>query len=134
MFVGPFTRCSAVAASTDYSSKPFVNSCWWFMPIFFFNLLPGLLDESLFMVTEKTRSLFVVYRFYLAYINTVNFILKMFANSRFQFDQLEELRSSLNLKALSLKWKCSVWKLISILLSEFLHTSFPLEVYMLSRQ
>ena len=29
----------------------------------------------------------------------MNFILKMFANSRFQFDQLEELRSSLNLKA-----------------------------------
>ena len=27
MFVGPFRRCSAVAASTDYSSKPFVNSC-----------------------------------------------------------------------------------------------------------
>ena len=52
------------------------------MPIFFFfNLLPGLLDESLFMITEKTRSLFVVYRVYLA-CNTVNFILKMFANSR----------------------------------------------------
>ena len=51
------------------------------MPIFFFNLLPGLLDESLFMVTEKTRSLFVVYRFYLAYNTSVNFILKMFANS-----------------------------------------------------
>ena len=33
------------------------------------------------MVTEKTRSLFVVYRFYLAY-NTVNFILKMFAKSQ----------------------------------------------------
>ena len=48
-----------------------------------FNLLPGLLDESLFMVTEKTRSLFVVYRFYLAYNTSVNFILKMFANSRF---------------------------------------------------
>ena len=47
---------------------------------FFFNLLPGLLDESLFMVTE-TRSLFVVYRFYLAYNTSVNFILKMFANS-----------------------------------------------------
>ena len=30
---------------------------------FFFNLLPGLLDESLFMVTE-TRSLFVVYLAY----------------------------------------------------------------------
>ena len=43
------------------------------------------------MVIEKTRSLFLVYRFYLAYINTVNFILKMFANSRFQFDQLEDL-------------------------------------------
>ena len=28
---------------------------------FFFNLLLGLLGESLFMVTEKTRSLFVVY-------------------------------------------------------------------------
>ena len=68
---------------------------------FFINLLPGLLDESLFMVTEKTRSLFVVYRFYLAYINTsVNFIQKMFANSRFQSIQLEELRSSLNLKLL----------------------------------
>ena len=53
---------------------------------FFFNLLPGLLDESLFMVTEKTRSLFVVYRFYLAYNTSVNFILKMFANSRFQFN------------------------------------------------
>ena len=52
---------------------------------FFFNLLPGLLDESLFMVTE-TRSLFVVYRFYLAYNTSVNFILKMFANSRFQFN------------------------------------------------
>ena len=51
--------------------------------LFFFNLLPGLLDESLFMVTEKTRSLFVVYRFYLAYNTSVNFILKMFANSRF---------------------------------------------------
>ena len=56
------------------------------MPIFFFfNLLPGLLDESVFMVTE-TRSLFVVYRFYLAYNTSVNFILKMFANSRFQFN------------------------------------------------
>ena len=53
---------------------------------FFFNLLPGLLNESLFMVTEKTRSLFVVYRFYLAYNTSVNFILKMFANSRFQFN------------------------------------------------
>ena len=28
------------------------------MPFFFFNLLPGLLDESLFMVTVKTRSLY----------------------------------------------------------------------------
>ena len=56
------------------------------MPIFSFNLLPGLLDESLFMVTDKTRSLFVVYRFYLAYNTSVNFILKMFANSRFQFN------------------------------------------------
>ena len=53
--------------------------------LFFFNLLPGLLDESLFMVRE-TRSLFVVYRFYLAYNTSVNFILKMFANSRFQFN------------------------------------------------
>ena len=53
---------------------------------FFFNFLPGLLVESLFMVTEKTRSLFVVYRFYLAYNTSVNFILKMFANSRFQFN------------------------------------------------
>ena len=42
---------------------------------FSFNLLPRLLDESLFMVTEKTRGLFAVYRFYLAY-NTVNFIPK----------------------------------------------------------
>ena len=79
MFVGPFTRCSAVAASTDYSSKPFVIYAYFV----FFNLLPGLLDESLFMVTEKTRSLFVVYRFYLAFNTSVNFILKMFANSRF---------------------------------------------------
>ena len=53
---------------------------------FFFNLLLGLLDESLFMVIEKTRSLFVVYRFYLAYNTSVNFILKLFANSRFQFN------------------------------------------------
>ena len=53
---------------------------------FFFNLLPGLLDESLFMVTEKTRSLFVVYRFYLAYNTSVNTSVKMFANSRFQFN------------------------------------------------
>ena len=57
------------------------------MPLFFFfNLLPELLDESLFMVTEKTRSLFVVYRCYLAYNTSVNFILIMFANSRFQFN------------------------------------------------
>ena len=57
------------------------------MPVFlFFNLLLGLLGESLFMVTEKTRSLFVVYRFYLAYNTSVNFILKFFANSRFQFN------------------------------------------------
>ena len=56
------------------------------MPIFFFNLWPGLLDESLFMVTEKTRSLFVVYRFYLAYNTSVNTSVKMFANSRFQFN------------------------------------------------
>ena len=55
--------------------------------LFFFSIfLHGLLDESLFMVTEKTRSLFVVYRFYLAYNTSVNFILKMFANSRFQFN------------------------------------------------
>ena len=52
---------------------------------FFFNLLPGLLDESLFMVTE-TRSLFVVYRFYLAYNTIVDTSVKMFANSRFQFN------------------------------------------------
>ena len=45
-------------------------------------------------MTKKTRSLFVVYRFYLAY-NTVNFILKMFTIS---IIQLEEPRSSLNLK------------------------------------
>ena len=64
---------------------------------FFFNLLTGLLDESLFMVTEKTRSLFVVYRFYLA-CNTVNFILKMFARLFTISIHLEELRSSLNLK------------------------------------
>ena len=56
------------------------------MPIFFFNWLPGLRDESLFMVTEKTRSLFVVYRFYLAYNTSVNTSVKMFANSRFQFN------------------------------------------------
>ena len=36
-------------------------------------------------MTEKTRNLFVVYRFYLA-CNTVNVILKMFANSLFQFN------------------------------------------------
>ena len=54
------------------------------------------------MVTEKTHSLFVVYRFYLAY-NTVKFILKIhfFTISI----QLEELRSSLNLK-LHVKVKC----------------------------
>ena len=45
------------------------------------------------MVTEKILKSIVVYRFYLAY-NTVNFIMKVFPNSR----QLEELRSSLDLK------------------------------------
>ena len=50
-----------------------------------------------FMVTEKTRSLFVVYRFYVA-CNTVNFTLKMFAKLFTISIHLEELRSSLNLK------------------------------------
>ena len=35
MSVRPFTSCSAVAASTDHSSKPLVSSCL-FMPVFFF--------------------------------------------------------------------------------------------------
>ena len=47
-----------MAASTDYGSKPSVNSCCC---LFFFNLLPGLLDESLFMVTVKTRSLYSLF-------------------------------------------------------------------------
>ena len=42
MFVGPFTRCSAVATSTDYSGKPLSVRVVDFMPGFFFNLLLGL--------------------------------------------------------------------------------------------
>ena len=45
MFVGPFTRCSAVATSTDYSGKPLSVRVVDFMPVFFFNLLPGLLQD-----------------------------------------------------------------------------------------
>jgi len=47
-------------------------------------------------MTEKTRSLFVIYRVYLA-CNTVNFTLKMFAKLFTISIHLEELGRSLNL-------------------------------------
>ena len=59
------------------------------------------------MVTEKTRSLFVVYRFYLAY-NTVNFILKMFANSRFQFDLKSRAKSQATCQSQAPVWGAKV--------------------------
>ena len=52
MFLGPFTRCSAVLITVVRLLSIRVDD----LCLFFFNLLPGLLDESLFIVTE-TRSL-----------------------------------------------------------------------------